>query len=107
MVEAATRRLRCRCRNCNACRRTPGSCAAFASHFFVTCLATLDADATIELPPAGGLGETAREFANLAAGALILGQFLGGQRFSWWLMLADLVAWFGMTGFGLLLLKEE
>ena len=53
------------------------------------------------------LGETSREFANLAAGALVLGQFLGSQRFSWWQMLAGFGLWLGMTGFGLLLLREE
>jgi len=53
------------------------------------------------------LGETFREFANLAAGALVLGQFLGSQPRSWWLMVAGVSVWLGMTGFGLLLLKEE
>jgi len=39
------------------------------------------------------LGETLRELANLAAGALVLGQFVGEQRLSTGSILAGILLW--------------
>jgi hypothetical protein len=39
------------------------------------------------------LAETVRDIANIAAGAMVFGQFLGGQSFSWWIALAGGAVW--------------
>ena len=53
------------------------------------------------------LGETLRELANLVAGALVLGQFVGEQRLSIWSVLAGIAAWFVLVGLVLLLAGEK
>ena len=52
------------------------------------------------------LGETLRELANLAAGALILGQFVGEQRLSTRSVLAGIAVWLALVGLALLLMEE-
>jgi hypothetical protein len=47
--------------------------------------------------------DTLRELANLVAGALALGQFVGEQRPSLWLVLAGMTGWIVLVGWGLLL----
>lgn len=39
------------------------------------------------------LSETFRELANLIVGAMVVGQFVGQQAVSWWLLVVGLVAW--------------
>jgi hypothetical protein len=53
------------------------------------------------------LGETLRELANLVAGALVLGQFVGEQRLSIWSILVGIAAWVVLVGFVLLLAAEK
>jgi hypothetical protein len=53
------------------------------------------------------LSETCREFANLAGGALVVGQALSGQRFSWWLMVVGIAFWFGFIAVGMRRLEGE
>ena len=53
------------------------------------------------------LGETLRELANLVAGALVLGQFVGERRLSIWSVLAGIAAWFVLVGLVLLLAGEK
>jgi hypothetical protein len=53
------------------------------------------------------LSETMREFANLAAGALGLGQFVGEQQFSWELMFAGIIVWGSLVWLALLLPGED
>ena len=52
------------------------------------------------------LGETLRELANLAAGALVLGQFVGEQRLSTRSVLAGIAVWLALVGLALLLMEE-
>ena len=49
------------------------------------------------------LSETLRELANLVAGALALGQFVGEQSPSLWLIVAGLLGWFVLVSWGLIL----
>ncbi|MEQ1575530.1 MAG: hypothetical protein ABL993_14920, partial [Vicinamibacterales bacterium] len=51
----------------------------------------------------GPLGETLREFANLAAAALGLSQFIGQQPRSWWLLLAAMSLWLAFVSLALML----
>lgn len=51
----------------------------------------------------GDLSETVREFAHLAAAALILSQFVAEVPRSWSLMLAGAVVWIGCMSFALAL----
>ena len=53
------------------------------------------------------LGETLRELANLAAGALVLGQFVGEQRLSPRSVLAGIAVWLALVGLALLLIEER
>lgn len=53
------------------------------------------------------LSETLRELANVAAGAMALGQFVGQQPLSWSLFLAGIVVWCALVGLGLLLAGER
>lgn len=53
------------------------------------------------------LGETVRQLANLAAGALVLGQFLGAQPLSWSMLLAGTAVWIVFVLFALMLIGEE
>ena len=49
--------------------------------------------------------ETLRELANLVAGALILGQFIGQQLISPWLMVAGGAVWVWLFALALLFAK--
>ena len=54
----------------------------------------------------GLLAEAFRELANLSAGALVLGQFVG-QRLSLGLVLAGLTTWFVLIAVAVGLTREE
>ncbi|OFW20894.1 MAG: hypothetical protein A3H97_10390 [Acidobacteria bacterium RIFCSPLOWO2_02_FULL_65_29] len=59
-------------------------------------------------PQRAALGETLRELANLAVGALVLSQFLGGERPpSWWLLLWGFATWVGLVSWALLLIGDK
>jgi hypothetical protein len=49
------------------------------------------------------LSETLRELANLVAGAMVLGQFVGDARSSAWPVLAGVVLWFFFVGVAVVL----
>ncbi|MEQ1761351.1 MAG: hypothetical protein ABL986_23835, partial [Vicinamibacterales bacterium] len=53
------------------------------------------------------LSETLREFANLAAAALVLGQAIGERPVSWPPVLAGALIWLGFVWFGLTLEGER
>jgi len=53
------------------------------------------------------LSETIRELANLAAAALVLGQFVGEPPLSWRLMLMGAAAWIALVTFGLVLERSR
>jgi hypothetical protein len=53
------------------------------------------------------LGETFRELANLAAAALVLGQFLGPQPMSWLAIVAGMIVWLAFVAIGLALVGER
>ncbi len=53
------------------------------------------------------LGETLRELANLAAAGLGLGQFVGSQPYSWWLMLVGVVMWLALVSAALVLEGDQ
>ena len=52
------------------------------------------------------LGETFRELANLSAGALALGQFVGQALPSWRLLLAGVAMWILLVSIGLVLIGD-
>jgi hypothetical protein len=47
------------------------------------------------------LSETFRELANLAAGAMVLGQFVGERPLSVGIVLVGALAWFTLVGLAL------
>jgi hypothetical protein len=49
------------------------------------------------------LAETSRDIANLAAGAMVFGQFLVERAFSPWLALLGVAVWGCLVGFALAL----
>jgi len=53
------------------------------------------------------LVETLRELANLSAGALVLGQFVGLQPLSVRVVLGGLASWLALVGAAILLSGEE
>ncbi|MDO8793629.1 MAG: hypothetical protein Q7J25_03315 [Vicinamibacterales bacterium] len=53
------------------------------------------------------LSETLREFANLAAAALVLGQFIGDRALSWRLMGVGAFAWIVFVSLALWLEGEK
>jgi hypothetical protein len=53
------------------------------------------------------LGETLRQLANLVAGALVLGQFVGQRPFSSIQLMAGLVVWFVLVLVGLWFAAES
>jgi hypothetical protein len=53
------------------------------------------------------LSETLRELANLVVGALTLGQFVGAQAPSIWLILAGLALWLILIVWGLMLAGDK
>jgi hypothetical protein len=64
-------------------------------------------DATIEDAATRRLVETLRELANLSAGALVLGQFVGLQPLSVRVVLGGLPSWLALVGAAILLSGEE
>ena len=52
------------------------------------------------------LGETFRELANLLAGPLALGQFVGQALPSWRLLLAGVAMWILLVSIGLVLIGD-
>jgi len=53
------------------------------------------------------LSETFREFANLTAAALVVGQFVTDRPLSWLVIGMGLVIWAGFIALGLLLEGER
>jgi hypothetical protein len=53
------------------------------------------------------LSDTVRDLANLAAAALVLGQFVGERPFSLPLMLMGTAAWIVLVVFGLILERSR
>ena len=53
------------------------------------------------------LSETLRQLANLVAGALVLGQFVGQRQFSAFQLMAGLVVWFVLVLVGLWFAAES
>ncbi len=53
------------------------------------------------------LGETLRQVGNLAAAALVLGQFVGDRSLSWRVLFAGTVAWMVFVAAGLFFLAGE
>jgi hypothetical protein len=53
------------------------------------------------------LSETVRELANLAAGALVLGQFVGEQAASPGIIVAGALIWLVFVSFALVLNGED
>ena len=52
------------------------------------------------------LAETIREMANIAAGAMIFGHFLGGQTFSWTAAASGIAVWVVLVAWSIVLVKE-
>jgi hypothetical protein len=44
------------------------------------------------------LAETLRDIGNIAAGAMIFGQFLADQPFSLWVAVGGMTVWIGLVG---------
>jgi hypothetical protein len=55
----------------------------------------------------GVLVETLRELANLSAGALVLGQFVGQQPLSVWAVLGGVGLWFVLVAWAVVLTGED
>ena len=53
------------------------------------------------------LVETLRELANLSAGALVLGQFVGQQPLSTGIVAGGIALWIVLVGWAMLLSGEE
>jgi len=53
------------------------------------------------------LVETFRELANLAAGALVLGQFVGEQRLSALAVIGGIATWIALVGIAVWLAGES
>lgn len=49
------------------------------------------------------LADTAKDMANIAAGAMIFGQFLSERAFSAWIAAAGVFLWIGFVAFAVLL----
>ena len=52
------------------------------------------------------LAETLRDIANIAAGAMVFGQFLGSQPFSFRLAIFGVVMWTTFVAFAITLTEE-
>lgn len=52
------------------------------------------------------LAETVRDIANIAAGAMVFGQFLATQSFSWWTALAGGAVWVALVSWAIRLAGE-
>jgi len=55
----------------------------------------------------GALGGTLRELANYAAAALVFGQFVGQQLFSWRVLLTGGALWLVLVSYALVLEGDE
>ena len=53
------------------------------------------------------VSETLRELANPAAAALVLGQFVGTGRLSWFALAAGAAIWSALVAFSVALLKGD
>ena len=53
------------------------------------------------------LADTVREFANLAAAALVLGRLVSDQPPSWSMLVAGAITWVTLMAFAILLLAGE
>ena len=52
------------------------------------------------------LAETVRDIANIAAGAMVFGQFLGAQMFSLWTAVSGATLWIALVSWALALAHE-
>ncbi len=52
------------------------------------------------------LAETVRDMANIAAGAMVFGQFLGSQMFSVWIAVGGMAAWIVLVAWAIELAAE-
>jgi len=52
------------------------------------------------------LAETVRDMANIAAGAMVFGQFLGTQMFSVWVAIGGMSLWIGLEAYAISLAAE-
>lgn len=43
------------------------------------------------------LAETLRDIANIAAGAMVFGQFLADHTFSFWIAVGGVIVWIGLV----------
>jgi hypothetical protein len=57
----------------------------------------------LDQPQRTALSEMLRELANVVAGILVLGQFIGEQSFSLWVILAGMAGWLVLGGLGVIL----
>jgi DNA-binding transcriptional regulator/RsmH inhibitor MraZ len=53
------------------------------------------------------LAETLRDLANLAAGAMVFGQFIGSETFSRWTMVGGAATWIAFVRLAVSLVKEK
>jgi hypothetical protein len=53
------------------------------------------------------LAETVRDIANVAAGAMVFGQFLADQVFSRWLVFGGMAIWIVLVAYALALSRGE
>ena len=53
------------------------------------------------------LAETVRDIANIAAGAMVFGQFLADQVFSRWLAFGGIATWIILVAYALALARRE
>ena len=53
------------------------------------------------------LAETSRDIANIAAGAMVFGQFLGGRPFSASIALGGVLVWVSLVVFAVRLLRKQ
>lgn len=52
------------------------------------------------------LAETVRDVANIAAGAMVFGQFLGNQMFSMWIAIGGVAVWIALVTWAIELAGE-
>ena len=52
------------------------------------------------------LAETLRDIANIAAGAMVFGQFLGSQKFSFLIAAFGMGVWVALVAFAIVLAGE-
>jgi len=53
------------------------------------------------------LAETVRDIVNIAAGAMVFGQFLADEVFSPWLAVGGVFIWIGLVAYALTLARIE